>query len=646
MMIICSVTVAASSQTRVIDSLRQNFYRSKGNEQRLQALVDLFEEYQSLNRDSMDIYAPVLKELGDKSGNARNKSLATLAYANWYYRYGWTDSALFFIEPEFRNNKVTDSKNRDIYFKLSRAKAIYYGSKSKYEQALEVLYKIVPEAERYNDTLNTGLASNTIGSIAIAREQYAEARQWVNKAINLSGNNYRWISIQAPALLNKANVYTSLGKTDSALYILQKALPLCRRLQNLNYVATALRLQANAYTTEKRYKDAEKSLTEMMAVRREITPANNTSEDNLQLADFYANSGQLDKAIEICKRNLAQGDMNVRDTSNNGVLANDPRIRSSFLQALVNYYRRAGRMDEYQATIEELMIAKDSLYASNSAQAIAELQTRYEVQMKENTILQQKYGLQRKNFILYGYIGLSGILLATGIFLFLNYRKKQRIKEKFMLEEEKRIAKDAVREAGERERVRIASDLHDNLGAYAASMASNLNYIHLQDADASTKNALQQLDANSNSIISELNDTIWVLKKDTLTLIAISDRIKTFIKRIGKSYPGTQIEVEENITIDHRLSSAHAFHLYRILQEGINNALKHSKGENIWVRFVAGDNSWNVSIEDNGVGIEPGHEKGNGLQNMRKRSHETGWGIDWKSTIGAGTRIDIHATTN
>lgn len=216
------------------------------------------------------------------------------------------------------------------------------------------------------------------------------------------------------------------------------------------------------------------------------------------------------------------------------------------------------------------------------------------------------------------------------------------------LEEEKRLSEKAVIDAEEYERKRIAADLHDNLGAYAASLASNLGYIHLPDADENTRNAFRELGNNSNAIISQLNDTIWVLKKDTLSLTAISDRLKNFINRIQKSYPAVNVEVKEEITADHLLPSSQAFHLYRILQEAVNNALKHSKGRNIIVQMSSGQ-SWKIIVQDDGVGIageEMQTSSGNGLLNMKERCREAGWEISWEKTTGGGTTPNVWPTTN
>lgn len=608
----------------------------------------MFEEYHSINRDTLDTYGPMVKELAAASTNQRLKSLAELAYANWYYRWGWSDSSLVFIEPEIARNPVENPATRDIYFKLMRSKAIYLGSKSRFAEALEVLYSTLSKAEQYKDTLTIGLSCNTIGSIAIARQQLREALKWINRTIQIAGTGDRHLPIKAPAYINAGYAYASLGKMDSALYFIENGLPLCRQLQNLNYVATALRVQTNIYTTKKQYPLAEKALLEMISIRKTLAPANIFLEENLQLADFYANSGQINKAIELCKLNLKKGALTEGTDQGSTTFTNDPKQRAAYLEKLAGYYKQAGMLQDYQNTLEELLQSKDSLYEANSVEAIAELQTKYEVQKKENTILQQRFDLQRKNFMFYTSIALSVIIVVSGIALFINYRKKQKAKVEQLMEEERKQAEEAVKNAEERERVRIASDLHDNLGAYAASMASNLSYIQLPDADANTKNALQQLASNSNAIISQLNDTIWVLKNDELSLTAISDRIKNFISRLQKSYPEVNIEVKEDVTIDHRLPSSQAFHLYRIMQEAINNSLKHSGGENIVITIV-GKNNWEVTIKDDGKGFNIDEVKtttGNGLSNILERSREAGWAVSWEQLIPRGMAVKVVSTTN
>jgi signal transduction histidine kinase len=132
------------------------------------------------------------------------------------------------------------------------------------------------------------------------------------------------------------------------------------------------------------------------------------------------------------------------------------------------------------------------------------------------------------------------------------------------------------------------------------------------------------------------------LKKDALSLTAISDRLKIFIQRIQSSYPGIKMDVFENIATDHLLPPSQAFHLFQVLQEAVNNAVRHSEGKQINI-FIESNGSWKITVADDGKGlpeIMPDKE-GNGILNMKNRSKEAGWAIEWQPNDPQGTRLSI-----
>jgi signal transduction histidine kinase len=139
-----------------------------------------------------------------------------------------------------------------------------------------------------------------------------------------------------------------------------------------------------------------------------------------------------------------------------------------------------------------------------------------------------------------------------------------------------------------------------------------------------------------------------MLNKEALSLTAIADRLKVLTRNIGRSYPGVQFDMDEQIETDHLLPASQAFHLYRLLQEAINNALKHSRGNAIFVRLVAGNN-WQVSVTDNGIGLGSNGVSsggGNGMAGMQQRCDAAGWQLNWQVAPGGGTVVTIGSTTN
>lgn len=97
------------------------------------------------------------------------------------------------------------------------------------------------------------------------------------------------------------------------------------------------------------------------------------------------------------------------------------------------------------------------------------------------------------------------------------------------------------------------------------------------------------------------------------------------------------------------MSAAQAFHLYRVVQEGVNNALKHSGASLIYV-IIESNNHWKISITDNGKGFDPGlltnGGGGHGLHTMQERSRESGCTINWRPNSSGGTIVEIVSTTN
>ena len=230
------------------------------------------------------------------------------------------------------------------------------------------------------------------------------------------------------------------------------------------------------------------------------------------------------------------------------------------------------------------------------------------------------------------------LLLVFGIGIVI-YFVQQYNRRKYL----QRIRSLEIQREIQHERERISRDLHDNLGAYAAAIASNVAAIK-NSQGVSDINFLQRLQNNSQSIINQLNDTIWALNKESISLTAISDRFKIFLQKIQPSYSQVDITIKETITTDQTLSPANALHLFRIMQETVNNALRHSKCQNIFIR-ISSNESWEIRINDDGKGLPHADEKlitGNGLKNIQLRCTEAGWKMKLQNSIPNGTELVIY----
>jgi len=207
----------------------------------------------------------------------------------------------------------------------------------------------------------------------------------------------------------------------------------------------------------------------------------------------------------------------------------------------------------------------------------------------------------------------------------------------------KKLREMQLQQELQHERERISRDLHDNLGAYAAAIAVNVSKV--KEGSKATK-MIEELQSNSQAIVTQLNDTIWALNREAISLTAISDRFKVFLQKIQPSYQQINVIIHESIHKDAYLSPANALHLFRIMQEAVNNAARHSKCTYINIIIESNDN-WRVVIKDDGLGINDDDRKtsGNGLRNMRQRATEAGWEIKWEDEEPHGTRLTISPGT-
>lgn len=621
----------ATGQIQPVDSLKEKISKTITNDEKLQMIVELSE--QAVNADTLLFYVAVAEKIAATSSKKTDKDKAAFCRAGYYVRKNITDSALV-ITDALLNKYKTNQQEQPFYLRLLFFKAKILDRANQFTLALSQLMQVIQTAETLKDTLILIQAKTGIGWVQMEMEQYKEALEWLYKAKHTSADQ-RFYKNYGALFSNMANAYNALGMHDSARYYIDVAIKDARINNNFIFLATALSIQAKIFIDNGEAALAEAPLHEVIEIRKKLNDPFYTVYDMSSLARYYASNRQTQKGIELCMQGIA--------------LAKQSGLSSQLLMiyhALAENYKVAGKNIEYAKTLEEIILLKDSFNNINSAKLLADMQAGNEAQKNEKKLLEQKLALTQKNYWLYGsalFILMAAVITWLG---FVNYRRKEKMKMEIALGEEKQLSAKAVLNAAEQERKRIAADLHDNLGAYAAAIASNVDQIGMNHNQES---ALKELKINSQSIVSQLNDTIWVLKKDYLSLTAISDRIKTFMQRIGPSYPQVTMAVTEQINNDILLPPAHAFHLYQVTKEAVSNALKHSSAKNIRV-YIESEQEWKLTISDDGNGMPPMSTKasrGNGLQNMQNRSKEAGWKISWLSDeTDGGTTVMIEPTSN
>ena len=295
------------------------------------------------------------------------------------------------------------------------------------------------------------------------------------------------------------------------------------------------------------------------------------------IIDVYYNTSQFEKA----KKAIAEADNLIKQDS---TLFN--YSESFYINAAKTYYALQ-QPEKANAYFENYEKVKDSLFSKENAQALADVEAKLKTKEKEAELAQTKAELLEKelkvrqqNFIIYGSLSALVILLVLSYFII---KSKQLKNQKLQQEAElgKALAKIELKNQLEEQRLRISRDLHDNIGSQLTFVISSLQTLQYQKRikKEDIKSKLSQISLFTQQTIHELRDTIWAMNKEEIPLSDLIDRLNNFINRL---------DIQENLSlsisddlkseIDTMVFNAiNGIQIYRIIQESINNAIKHAK---------------------------------------------------------------------
>jgi len=228
--------------------------------------------------------------------------------------------------------------------------------------------------------------------------------------------------------------------------------------------------------------------------------------------------------------------------------------------------------------------------------------------------------------------------------LFRNFRAKAKL-QKEQLELENKLLEEQSNYKIQEQRLDISRELHDNVGSqltFIISILDNLKSSSIQFDEAIDKK-IDSLTNFANKSISVLRDTIWVLNSKQLSLSELKSRMTNFIKDASESVDTIHFQFDFDIQNDVELSSKQAINLYRILQEIVNNAIKHANASTIKIAVLQVEDELQITLSDNGVGFdyESKKKKSFGLTNIQNRVQELNGSLQVASTEEKGTHYFI-----
>ncbi|WP_421770400.1 sensor histidine kinase [Emticicia sp.] len=231
-------------------------------------------------------------------------------------------------------------------------------------------------------------------------------------------------------------------------------------------------------------------------------------------------------------------------------------------------------------------------------------------------------------------IALSG-LLAYRVKLMQNMSEKLLI-EKNLIQQQRT---QAVLEAEERERIRIARDLHDGVGQTLAAARMTLgNYVSQRKIESTEmQNSLDLLEDS----IKEIREISHNMMPSSLTKFGLTSALKQFTNKINAL---GKLDIQLQIVgFKERSNEKIELMLYRIIQEIISNIIRHAEAKRVSIELVRHDNELILIIEDDGRGFDTTNKEnhGIGLKNIATRVEYLNGNVNFDSSIGKGTSVVI-----
>jgi signal transduction histidine kinase len=228
-------------------------------------------------------------------------------------------------------------------------------------------------------------------------------------------------------------------------------------------------------------------------------------------------------------------------------------------------------------------------------------------------------------------VGVVLFLSLAGAFRFVEQRKFRR-----------RLALLETQHAVERERLRIAQDMHDHIGGMLTQV-SQLSDLGESEAKAVApiRGRFERIGAQARAAVQALDEIIWATNPKNDNLPRFAEYVSRFADEFFESGPS---RCWQEIPADlpaWPLGAEVRHNVFLAFREALNNVLKHSGATQVWVRLLVDTKQVCLEVEDNGRGFEPARPAagGNGLENMRGRLAECGGRTELTSAPGRGTKI-------
>lgn len=617
------------------DSLLGLLHSAEDDSTRIMLLLGLGSAFGTSNFDSAWHYINRARTLAKERSLTRFDPNINTAFAQYYY---YNNDYQKSIEETLKNLVIAERQGNDrLLAKTYNNLAATYNHFGNYKSAIDYVLKCLALSERTGDSASFAIRNLTASNTYYNLKQYEKSIAYSKKAIAF-GRHFNNSFAVMMGLNNMGAAYSDLNNIDTAIFIFGQQLDFARKEHDVVNVCYALiNLCQNHFSNGdasavERYSSMLSDVVDEIPDRKTIAEIHNVMALRYVLRrDHSTAKAELDRGIAIAKSEGAT-------------------------DALGNLYSTYSKYYYSQNKIREAEMYSyryDSLQSANNIKElnfyIEDLGVQYETEKRETRLALQQAQLEQKNTVIYFLAAGTLALLAITMLSYRNFRHRRKLQQLRIdeLETDRQLAATAaVLKGEEQERARLAKDLHDGLGGMLSGIKYSLNRVKgnlvmTPDSAQAFERSIDMLDSS----IHEMRRVAHNMMPEILVRYGLDAAVKEFCGEINGS--GVIVVTYQSMGVaDMVVDNTTAVTVYRIVQELVNNTLRHAHAKNVLVQlhYSRQEKLLAVTVEDDGNGFDTARLKlsdGLGWRSIQNRVEFLKGHIDVQSSQGNGTSVMI-----
>lgn len=606
--------------------------------------------------------------------------------ASSYVRQGNFDSALYFYRLGL-NKSVTDN-NRHWQARYTLWVGGVYANTASYDSATIYLDRgFVLANELKNDSMRAQYYQNK-GSLAQFQNDVDKAIEYLLQAVEVMEGmgDKRPLNLLPHAYQDLSGLYNNVGMHDKAAEYDQRSLEVLSDVTDKGDRAKLYYNIAVTFNYKKDYTQFKRYLDSAELENRTGKNARVGSGIMAGMGMYYQHQNQPDsalyynsKALEMVRQSKDFYFFAERAISTATILSQLKRTAEAD-QLLVEAVDYAAQFQDYQMLAEAYKLKKeiatsrgdykaalqysdlqkkfaDSVTNETTQRTIVALEAKYQNQKKEKEIADLKVQnaeseltiVKRNRLLVAGSIGAAAILLIV-LLLYRNSRNKQLLVEKekqvkeqqivFLEKQQQLVSMQSMINGQETERTRIAKDLHDGLGGLFSTVKMYFSTMQHENVALRDNDLFQKSTQLVSTASAEVRRIAHNMMPEALLKLGLTNAVKDLCDNISA---GKLLNVTLEVHgMDRRLNASTEIMLYRIIQELLNNIIKHAQATEAIIQFVRDENRLSISVEDNGRGFSMADVKdasSAGMETIQSRVDYLNGKLTIDSQKGMGTTI-------